>query len=365
LNESSKISMRIKPIVLGGQYVVRLDGANEPRINLPEPSPIILNLAQVLESAGFDSDEIEYLLATRVNGIQRCDVHQHLGWPRAKVDRVHRTFTAKLAAGIRPPEAEIRFATGSSTAIAVQERIDSGQRIWSMGNAPASEVFLEEIARARSRSIVISSLPARGNSRQCIRGKLRIMRLQLHEVEASLKVERLKLSDLLGKSYVVDGEIAAAETELDGLNKNLREDEETVLLDEGHRPDKTLPKRIEAAEKRLAEIQRRAGAFSGAILKQKTTVDRLQGEIDTRRMEAFRLEVNQPAAEIRKLISDLAGHATAIQETAAKHQIDGYTLALEIFAPTLRNREDFIHVMNRALELSFAESKYTTKAHAA
>src|SRR5437899_2669858 len=80
-------SQDIRPARLGGKerrYTVSIP-RDELQIRLPEPPPVVMNLDEVLAGLALDPDEIAYLRANEVDGIPRCDLHNHLGWTRARV----------------------------------------------------------------------------------------------------------------------------------------------------------------------------------------------------------------------------------------------------------------------------------------
>jgi hypothetical protein len=305
----------IQPARLGGSdrhYTVQLQSKDESKIALPEPAPTVMNLDQVLSAAAaFNEDEIRYLKANHIDNISISDLHVALSWSTARVDRVRKSIAQKLMAPA-PPTIEVQYGRGDSLHLAYAD-LHAGLPVWAFAGVVTSDAFLEELSRARGKSIVVKQFPRMKKSTHSIRH--RIMTNKLSDLQVKLRAEKTSLDKRIAESYAADDEHDRAEEVVNRLKAKSRP--HGAAIDALTR----------AAEKKTAcEVE---------IERQRDVVIAVETEIAGRKHEAAVAELATELAEYLKVERAQMRRAVKLNEIARKHGMHGTALARELAPPTV------------------------------
>lgn len=235
-----------KPPVLGHRYAIPLnhdpsgdaeDSAPDKseigaRTALPPPRDRIANVQEILGSAGFTQDEVEYALVNSVDNVSRDDIPKWLpGWSASRVDRARKGVyrKCKQLAGAGLP-VEIKRCRGSSVYLTYLDEVMPGHFVVSLSEIIYTPEFAEEMNRAVSKSLAVKQLPKTDDLRHLLRGARKVFFMipipTVSDEEVMVEAERRGFGQSwcgYSKQYVTDnirGQLA--------YRKQLKLDEEQV-----------------------------------------------------------------------------------------------------------------------------------------
>lgn len=132
-------------IRIGGRGRKPALSMNAPLPQISENAARLVDWELSLADAGFDPDETEFVLLTRIEGRTREEVATELGWTQKRSKAVQQRVWRKLAFGPVAPHLEPRIRRSSGIAFKLQ--LAPGHSIWDMTPPNPVEQFVLQLER--------------------------------------------------------------------------------------------------------------------------------------------------------------------------------------------------------------------------
>ena len=146
-----------------------------------------------------------------------------------------------------------------------------------------------------------------------------------------LSQERRKLPRLIQTAAEAEQEVLQAGIKLTDARAALARDQEDAVLIEGHQPSQTLAKAAATAEKEHAAAVGRAAVYRRAAARQRGVIESILGDIKAQQHDAFAIQLEPLAAEVRALVDRLAGLVAESSAIARQHNQDAHALSEALF----------------------------------
>jgi hypothetical protein len=148
----------IKPLILNHEYAVPLT----EDVLKTSSAPVRIDCGKLYAEIGLTSEEIEFVEAQYFDNESVREISMRIGASRA--DKLRKSVMAKFKqAGVEPqPRAATEIVRGgSSIYLTWKQHFESGYSTYELATELTEnlDVFKEEIARARSKSLVITEMP--------------------------------------------------------------------------------------------------------------------------------------------------------------------------------------------------------------
>jgi hypothetical protein len=348
IREQRRDRSKVEAISLGGEVrrlrsesaVLSLAMAGEQ----PEPScePTGLHLVddweRTFEAAGFDADEKLFALEHYVRGTPWRAAGAMLGWSIQKVECVRRGVRRLLARGASESISPM-LETYESSHAGYWEALPSGRRVYVL--IPHGSVFREILASERPK-IIFENCPQRAISA----GKSMSTISQLNEKRG---VEAVKLDRLRDRAEAAKVILRAAKRDLDRIEYSFKLEHEEALLAEKPWLSTAAEKAIKDASSKINNAMLALSASEGALAKQAAILDGLDGEIQARRLEAFREDIGPAKQELKEALRNLVRTACRVDQIGHRHGCNAHTLASELF-PNDDPKDPLTGFVRRSLE---------------
>ena len=150
-----------------------------------------------------------------------------------------------------------------------------------------------------------------------------------------------------------------AEGAVNKIERALRSEQESAILEERDWPPPEVDKRLAAARGKVTAAESALAVTLGAMAKQAGIVEGITGEIDGRRLEAFEIELGPAKERALELMTAFTESALELRAIAHRHGFtDGHALA-QLLYPVGRDpldgcseRYGRIGLLNTAMALS-------------
>lgn len=157
--------------------------------------------------------------------------------------------------------------------------------------------------------------------------------MKLLDLNNRAQVERAKLERISARVQTALVALLAAEGDLQELERNLSAEQIAAVLAEHTWPTPEAGKKLGTAQGHVRGAELALTAARAGLKAQGDIVEQLEGEIQSRRFEAFTVDLEGQRKETFKAMDVFMEAATKLDEIAIQHGIDSTLFGLHLFPP--------------------------------
>ena len=334
---NSRDSSRVPPIRIGGPNrspAVSMDADNDGRrIVLEDPEP--------MTRAAVDWNRLEGELALTPIEQAVFGAHWRRGVPRYRLPRELGITPSRASAVCGAVLVKLRSVPAARSCFGLEpiqhsraplyrEHIRPGQRCYSL--SALDQTFLEIMQQEKYSALISQRDPSEIRKPRVFQARTAgSIFLTLEKLHEQAKLEGAKRDRIGERAHSARIALEESERALEDLVEAGKTSEAEAVLAEKPWPSEAHERKLTAARSKIGTATATLAAARVALDKQAEIVGKIEAEIEARRHEAFLREFDPAKAKMLSLMSEFAEACNEVRTISARHGLDGYRLAFELF----------------------------------